>query len=97
MRIPKIDFRKSISPLIVNVAIVLMALWLVSCASLPTSELITDSKTSSELQQMEVSSLTVISDSTQVGAARGGNRERREMCFGREIRQLEYILNETWF
>ena len=47
MRLLKVDFQKSILLLIVNVAVVLAALWLVRCASLPTSELITDSITSS--------------------------------------------------
>jgi hypothetical protein len=44
MQLLKIELRKFISLLMVNVTIILAALWLVSHAPFPIGELITDSK-----------------------------------------------------
>jgi len=71
IRLPNADFQKSTLPLIVNLAVILAALWLVSCTSLSISELITDSWTRRESLLMGLLHSSLTSDSIWVGVPEG--------------------------
>jgi len=72
VRFPNIELCKSVLWLVVNLAIILAAFWLVCFHSLLNSELITDSWTRQSLLKAVRSCSNSILNSTQVGCASGG-------------------------
>jgi len=72
VRFPNIELRKSVSWLVMNLAVILAAFWLVCFHSLLNSELITDSWTRQSLLKVVRSCSNSISNSTRVGHASGG-------------------------